>query len=170
MHAISQSARPSSHQVTQKTSPNHQNGPLQGTMNPNSLEDRHMNWSMPPPTHAQQSTQTSFDGDWMTALLNNNDFGQDSSHLMNGQTPSGSGSASTHGHGMNGQIASGSGSGSSHGHGVNGQQTLTEDMGPSWTPLFGSPRSTEAFSDQWGGTLIQMGGQVTGPVRDDFFS
>lgn len=52
----------------------------------------------------------------------------------------------------------------------NGQQTLSEDMGNSWTPLFGSPKSTEAFSDQWGGALIQMGGQVAGPVRDDFFS
>jgi hypothetical protein len=51
-----------------------------------------------------------------------------------------------------------------------GQQTLTEDMGDSWTPLFGSPGNTEAFSDQWGGTLNQMGGQLAGPMRDDFFS
>ena len=51
-----------------------------------------------------------------------------------------------------------------------GQQTLTEDMSDSWTPLFGSPRGTEAFSDQWAGTLNQMGGQLAGPMRDDFFS
>lgn len=51
-----------------------------------------------------------------------------------------------------------------------GQQTLAEGMGDSWTPLFGSPRGTEAFSDQWGGTLNQMGGQLAGPMRDDFFS
>jgi hypothetical protein len=122
------------------------------------IENRHMNWGMPPPSHTTAPAQ--LDNDWMTALLNNNSFGQaengDNNIMANNQNhASGSGSQG-HGHG--------------HGHGQNGQQTLTEDMGTSWTPLFGSPRSTEAFSDQWGGTLIQMGGQVTGPVRDDFFS
>lgn len=58
----------------------------------------------------------------------------------------------------------------SHSHHPSGQQTLMEDMGDAWTPLFGSPRGTEAFSDQWGGTLNQMGGQLAGPMRDDFFS
>ena len=150
-----------------------------------------MNWAMSSgqthtpqsqTSHAPQASSAAFDGDWMTALLNSNEFGQDNSNIptghmmMNGQngtgSGSGSGSGSSHGHGLNGQNGFGAASGcsSSHGHGVNGQQTLTEDMCPSWTPLFGSPRSTEAFSDQWGGTLIQMGGQVTGPVRDDFFS
>jgi hypothetical protein len=86
------------------------------------------------------------DADWMTALLNDNAFTQNHAGPSNG---------SSQGHNSSNQ--------------QNGQQTLTEDMG-SWTPLFGSPRSTEAFSDQWGGTLIQMGGQVTGPVRDDFFT
>jgi len=151
-----------------KTSPDHENGGLPGTMNPSNLdmENRHMNWGMPPPqashdhvshssSHAQQAP---LDNDWMAALLENNSFGQGSGDTIL-TTPqhhaSGSGS---HGHAHG------------HEHGQNGQQTLTEDLGTSWTPLFGSPRSTEAFSDQWGGTLLQMGGQVTGPVRDDFFS
>ena len=139
-----------------KTSPDHLQN-QSGTVNPSNIEmeNRHMHWGMPPPSH---NPPAPLDNDWMTALLNDNSFGQantgDGGMMPNDQNhASGSG---THNQG--------------HGHGQNGQQTLTEDMGTSWTPLFGSPRSTEAFSDQWGGTLIQMGGQVTGPVRDDFFS
>jgi hypothetical protein len=146
-------------QVDLKTSLNHGDNGSSNTMNPNNLEmeNRHMNWGMPPPSQQShtQAAQSPLDNDWMTALLNNNTFNQapsgDNNMMSTQHQASGSGS-----HGQN--------------HGQNGQQTLTEDMGTSWTPLFGSPRSTEAFSDQWGGTLIQMGGQVTGPVRDDFFS
>lgn len=38
------------------------------------------------------------------------------------------------------------------------------------TPLLGSPKSTEAFSDQWAGRLGEMGGRLGGGMRDDFFS
>jgi hypothetical protein len=139
--------------VTTKVSPRGEDRPLTRNINHNNLDmqHQHMDWGIPT-NHTSQSS--SVDTEWM-ALLNNSAFDQASNN--------------NNGHPMlNGQ-SSGSGS-SSHGHGQNGQQTLTEDMGTSWTPLFGSPRSTEAFSDQWAGTLIQMGGQVTGPVRDDFFS
>lgn len=146
-----------------KTSPDQHSSGLPGTIHPSNIEmeNRHMNWGMPPPSNPQVNHQhpAPLDNDWMTALLNDNTFGQpqsgDNQHMMSNTN--------------NQNHASGSGS-HGHDHGQNGQQTLTEDMGTSWTPLFGSPRSTEAFSDQWGGTLIQMGGQVTGPVRDDFFS
>jgi hypothetical protein len=120
-----------------------------------------MNWNTGMPT--QQPSPSPADTDWMAALLNNGPFGQnDGTRNPNHNTMS-----NAHASGS----GSGSGVGSGHSYGFNnGQQTLCEDMGNSWTPLFGSPKSTEAFSDQWGGALIQMGGQVAGPVRDDFFS
>lgn len=118
-----------------------------------------MNWNAAVPANQPGPVNA----EWMTALLDNGNFGQNGLSHAASHYPMSNDQAS----------GSGSGSGSVSGSGQygyhNGQQTLSEDMGNSWTPLFGSPRSTEAFSDQWGGALIQMGGQVAGPVRDDFF-